>query len=122
MSVDVRARRSPWRPARKDPTRLRVIVRSSDAMALILGIRVVRFRANNAGVMRARCRDRYIRAADVAEIVVAANNVAAAARLLTAARDASARRAPIVVCRHRLRPTANGPDCAARLLIYSLLT
>ena len=37
-------------------------------MDLMLGIRVVRFRANNAGIMRARCRDRYIRAADVAEI------------------------------------------------------
>jgi len=56
-------------PARKDPTRLRVIVRSPDAMDLDWGIRVVRFRANNAGIMRARCRDRYIKVADVAEVV-----------------------------------------------------
>jgi hypothetical protein len=41
-------------------------------MDLILGIRVVRFPANNAGIMGARWRDRYIKAADVAEIVVVA--------------------------------------------------
>jgi hypothetical protein len=38
-------------------------------MDLRLGIRVVRFRANNAGIMKARCRDRYIKAADVAETI-----------------------------------------------------
>jgi hypothetical protein len=41
-------------------------------MDLRLGIRVVRFWTNNAGIMRARCRDRYIKATDVAEIAAAA--------------------------------------------------
>jgi hypothetical protein len=47
-------------------------------MDLILGIRVVRFRANNAGIMRARPGDRYIKAADVAEAVGVAKTVAIA--------------------------------------------
>jgi len=44
--------------------RMRILV----SMAFDVGIRVVRSRANNAGIMKARCRDRQIEAADVAEI------------------------------------------------------
>ena len=57
--------------------RLRVIVRSPDAMDLSLGIRVVRFRANNAGSMGLPWSRDYIRIADVAKIEVVAKIVAA---------------------------------------------
>jgi hypothetical protein len=59
----------------KRPDAARVIRRSPDAMDLRLGIRVVRFRANNAAIMNASWSRDYIRTADVAKIGVVAKIV-----------------------------------------------
>jgi hypothetical protein len=55
--------------ARKDPTRLRAIVRSPDSMDLRWVSASLAFLAKNAGMMGGAYRRRYIEAAEIAEIV-----------------------------------------------------